>query len=446
MRSEDPSWTLQDRMPQIAYGLSPNEESTMFMPFCVLGTWLRGLFSIAIVALGVYMLTRWYDESHVIETAQVAPVADTNPFDGAQGDRASAPVRRVFRFEPGLNRQTGFLALGIALLTWSVAGRWSGNTISMFSVQTGRSDDEPGEERAGEPHRIRRPDGSELHVECYGSPDAPPLILTHGWGTKSTEWYYPKKHLADRFRVIVWDEPGLGLSKKPDNNDYRLEKLAADLDAVLTFAGGRPAVLVGHSIGGMIVLTFCKLFPEACEQRVAGLVLAHTTYTNPVRTARMAPLYTALEKPVLVPLLRMTIALWPLVWMMNWMSYLNGSARRSTRRQSFGGTQTLRQLDFATRFMPQARPDVVARGMFGMLAFDAATTLPRIDVPVLVIVGDQDGLTTPEAGQFITQSIPNARLAALAPAKHMGLIEHHSKFDRLVAEFTDSCQATVAAR
>ena len=108
---------------------------------------------------------------------------------------------------------------------------------------------------------------------------------------------------------------------------------------MLAFAGGRPAVLVGHSIGGMITLTFCKVFPEALGRRVAGLVLAHTSYTNPVRTTQMAGLYTAIEKPVLIPLMYLTIATWPLVWLMNWMSYLNGSAHRSTHKASFVGAR-----------------------------------------------------------------------------------------------------------
>ena len=226
----------------------------------------------------------------------------------------------------------------------------------MLVAQTSKrasAHDEPRDLRTGEKHRIRRPDGSELQVECYGPADGPPVILTHGWGATSTEWYYLKKHLTDRFRLIVWDLPGLGLSRKPDNNDYRLEKMAADLEAVLTFAGNQPAVLVGHSIGGMILLTFCRVFPEALGQRVAGLVLAHTTYKNPVRTTRMASLYTMLEKPVIIPLTYLTIALWPLVWLMDIMSYLNGSAHRSTRRSSFAGTETPGQVDFIAQLRGQ---------------------------------------------------------------------------------------------
>ena len=235
----------------------------------------------------------------------------------------------------------------------------------------------------------------------------------------------------------------MGLSKKPDNNNFQLESLAADLEAVLTIAGSRPAILVGHSIGGMITLTFCKMFSGTLRSRIAGIVLAHTTYTNPVRTTHMAALYTAIEKPIIIPLIYLTIGLWPVAWLMNWMSYFNGSAHRSTHKSSFAGTETRGQLDFCTRFMPHARPDVLARGMLGMMAYDATSVLPGITVPTLVIVGDQDATTPPEAGEFIAGHVPGAELMTLAPAKHMGLIEHHDRFDRLVAEFAASCQTAI---
>ena len=446
-----------------------------FMPFQILGLWFRGLLSVAIIVVGIYLLKWWYDESHLVEPARVVTTAD--------GKTAEEPSRRVFRFDPGWNRETALLAGGIALLAWASVGGLIGKGIFMLTLRPGttgtssrtapaaatrpskkvrramarkqktaprstiipEADEDPRPDRTGEVHTVRRPDGSELRVECYGPADAPPIVMTHGWGANSTEWFYPKRYLAGRFRLILWDEPGLGLSKKPDNNDYRLENLAADLDAVLDFAG-RPALLVGHSIGGMITLTFCKTFPEELGTRVAGLVLAHTSYTNPVRTTKMAGFYTAIEKPVLIPLMYLTIALWPLAWMMNWLSYFNGSAQRSTHKSSFSGNETRGQLDFVARFMPHGRPDVLARGMLGMVAYDATAILPGIKVPTLVVVGDLDTTTLPEAGRYISRNVPGARIATLSPARHMGLVEHHGRFDELVAGFADSCLKPSVAR
>jgi hypothetical protein len=55
-----------------------------------------------------------------------------------------------------------------------------------------------GSNRSAPRSRLGRPDGSQLRVECYGREDAPPIILTHGWGANSTEWDYLKEELADR--------------------------------------------------------------------------------------------------------------------------------------------------------------------------------------------------------------------------------------------------------
>ena len=74
----------------------------------------------------------------------------------------------------------------------------------------------------------------------------------------------------------------------------------------------------------MIILTFCRLFPSALGSRVSGLVLSHRTPTNPVRTTSGPAFYTAIEKPVLVPLMYLTIALSPLVRLMNWLRLLRG--------------------------------------------------------------------------------------------------------------------------
>src|SRR5690348_13932517 len=93
-------------------------------------------------------------------------------------------------------------------------------------------------------------------------------------GASSTAWYYAKKRLSDRFRLILWDLPGVGQSSQPGDRDYSTERFAQDLRAVLELSGDRKALLLGHSIGGMTIQTFCRLFPDVVASRVAGIVLA----------------------------------------------------------------------------------------------------------------------------------------------------------------------------
>ena len=279
----------------------------------------------------------------------------------------------------------------------------------------------------------------------YGPSDAPPIVLTHGWGADSTEWYYAKKALSRRFRLIAWDLPGLGRSTRPTNNDYSLENMADDLDAVASLAGGRPVVLMGHSIGGMITLTYCRTHAEALGSKVSGLVLVHTTPTNPVRTTKGAAFYSAIQKPVLEPLCHLMIWTAPLVWLMNTLGYLNGSQHRSTEKDCFSGGETRGQLEFTTRFVPKAWPGVIARGMLAMFRYDALGTLPTISVPALVVAGDEDPTTKPEASLMMAEGIPDSTLVTLTPGKHMGHMERHPEFTEAVAGFVASCAGRTAA-
>jgi pimeloyl-ACP methyl ester carboxylesterase len=392
------------------------------IPTSIIRIWFFGLFSWLLLGVGIYISHKWY---------QRAWSYDFN-------------LHRSY-FDPhiGNNYQTLLLAVVVVLFLWFSAGgvivRGILRLFTRTKGSTGR-DALPKQSRQGATeHRLSRPDGSELRVECYGKEDAPPIILTHGWGANSKEWDYLKGELAGDFQLIVWDLPGLGRSARPTNQDYSLEKLSRDLEAVLRLAGERPAILLGHSIGGMITLTFCRLFPEALPARVRAIALVQTTYTNPVRTTKMAGVFTALERPVIVPLLYLTIWLSPLIWLSNWMSYLNGSALLATKSSGFAGTETWQELNLVTRFQLQASPAVLARGMLAMLHYDATAALKSINGPALVLAGDRDPVCTLEASERMQRDIPGAQMSLLAPAKHMGLIEHHTIFAKIVSQFSESC-------
>ena len=70
-------------------------------------------------------------------------------------------------------------------------------------------------------------------------------------------------------------------------------------------------------------------------------------------------------------------------------------------------------------------------------------TLRRISVPTLVVAGDQDSVTKPEASELINSGIPSAQLITLTPAKHLGLIEHHGRYGEAVREFVHATAAPV---
>ena len=254
------------------------------IPTFILQTWLLGLLSLGIIGSAFYLAREWQQRSWVWD-----------------------PVLERWFFAPdfGANQETMLLVIAIILIGVALAGGTIVKAILRLTThgKAGAKADLRRTSKSTSQQRLLRPDGSELQVEFYGPEDGIPIVLTHGWGLDSREWNYLKRDLSKDFRLIVWDEPGLGKSTRPKTRDYSLENLAADLKAVLALTGDKPAILGGHSIGGMITLTFCRLFPSALGSRVMGLVLTHTTPTNPVRTTSGAAFYTAIEKPVLVPLM-----------------------------------------------------------------------------------------------------------------------------------------------
>lgn len=372
----------------------------LLLPGGLLLFWFTGLLSLGLLGGGIYLVWEWYEGNLV-------------------------------------GRE--YLIAGILLVAFTFLGR----PLVLLLVGRKNEADIPPAVRDGTSHRLMRPDGTELAVESYGPVDAPTIVLTHGWGMDSRAWRYAKQHLAGRFRLLVWDLPGLGKSSRPKNNDYELDKMARDLEAVVRLVPEQqPVVLLGYSIGGMITLTFCRLFPEQLGKRVAGLALVQTTYTNPARTAPLHKLFTLLQKPVLEPLCYLMIVLSPLARLMNWLNHANGIAHLGTRQTQFGGQETKEQLEFAAHFGLLASPSVIARGMLAMFRYDATAVLSTIPVPVLVITGDKDKQIAPGAGEHMGQTVPDARLVNLSGAGHMGLLEQHAPWAEAVGAFGAACLST----
>ena len=382
------------------------------------------------LALGIYFL---YRASRRLVRYDLVRRSDyaTHPDRGPEIISVRRPITLAeARIDPAVVVP---LLLGVALLLWTFAGR----QLVKFAFPAGN--DEPKAMRTGAVEEVAGSDGTKIHVELYGPPDAPMLILTHGWGTNSTEWYYAKRHLADRFRLVIWDEPGLGESVQPADRNFKLDRMAADLHAVLSLANGKRVVLVGHSIGGMINLTFCRLYPELIGSQVAGIIELDTSYTNPVKTTKGSGFSSAIQKPVGEPILNAMIILSPLVRVMNWLSYENGSSYLENAQSAFAGSETRGQVDLVSRYQVEASPAVVARGTLGMFHWDTTQVLPRINAPVLIIVGQQDTTTLPRASEYMQSTIPHAQLKVVNPSAHYGLLEQNDNYDAAIAQFASAC-------
>ena len=376
------------------------------MPLVFLARCLSSAVSLALLGAAVYCLASWWNGAAAVDPQGVV-----------------YPVREPWR-----------LWTGAALVAWSMLGRFPATFL------LAKPDTRPTWPERGEPLRVASPTGASLYVEQHGPIDAPPVILTHGWGLDSTIWRYLRRDLSGRFRVIVWDLPGLGRSRAARGQAVDLEHFAQDLKAVLAATTRQPAVLVGHSIGGMTIQTLVRDDPQALDG-VAGLVLINTTYTNPLRTMAFSTLALALRRPLIEPLLRLTIWLQPLAWILAWQGYLSGSAHLANRI-GFADRVTRSQLEHTTLLATRNPPGASARGNLAMFDWDAHGALGEVGRPILILAGARDVVTTPQASAVMAAEAPGARYAVMPHSNHMGFLECSSLYNPEIARFCDAVLKT----
>ncbi|HMF41628.1 MAG TPA: alpha/beta hydrolase [Polyangia bacterium] len=118
--------------------------------------------------------------------------------------------------------------------------------------------------------------GTIFHYETFGDPTKPVAIFLHGGPGRDyrdelrLNARYDGYALTDDHFVVMWDNRGAGLSKRHDCGIYTMERMDADLDALVDLVSpGRPVTLIGHSWGAMYATMYINLHPE----KVAAAVL-----------------------------------------------------------------------------------------------------------------------------------------------------------------------------
>ena len=243
-------------------------------------------------------------------------------------------------------------------------------------------------------------DGVEIHYEAHGPENAPPILLSHGYGATSRMWDGQVAAFADRYRLILWDMRGHGQSGDPaDPALYSHALTVGDTAAVLDACGIERAIIGGLSLGGVMSLAFHLAHPE----RVRALMLFDTGlgFRNPEARRQ-------------------------------WNERAEARARELEEKglpSSGGGAETRLARHRSAQGLAGA-----ARGMLTMQDGSLIGALPQIAVPTLVLVGADDRHFL-AAADYMAAKIPGVQKTVIPDAGHAANLDQPEAFNRAVAAF-----------
>lgn len=254
--------------------------------------------------------------------------------------------------------------------------------------------------------------------EAAGGADKTPLVFLHGIGGAARAWRGQIAAFGDHYRALAWDMPGYGGSAPLSG--VSIVSLADALQDFLQAIGGPRPVLVGHSIGGMIVQQWLTRYPRAA----AAVVLAQTSpafgktdgeWQKQFIEARLGPLDRGETMKSLAPVL---------------VAELVGDDPDA------GG------MDIARDCMGRV-PEASYRAMIlALLGFDQRKALASITVPTLILSGSKDkNAPAPMMAKMATY-IPSAAYVELEGAGHLVNLERPKAFDASLDQFLKTIEVT----
>ena len=245
-----------------------------------------------------------------------------------------------------------------------------------------------------------------------GGPD---VVLLHPFPAHRGVWMPVAELLATRYRVILPDLRGHGESGVGEG-PATMQKHAADIARVIDDNGVRKAVFAGESIGGYVLFEFWRRLRE----RVSALILCNSKAGADNEEARANRLRSAedVEKRGVEPFVDTMIP------------KLLGETTRTTRPDLAERARTM---------MMKMTPAGVAAVQRGMAERpDSAPTLATIDVPTLLITGDEDALTGVGEAEVMQHHIAGSTLQVIPRAGHYAVFEQHEGAARIIRQFLDS--------
>jgi 3-oxoadipate enol-lactonase len=250
--------------------------------------------------------------------------------------------------------------------------------------------------------------GVSTYVEERGS--GMPLVLVHGLGGSVEIWRRLTDDLAGDFRIVAYDLRGAGKSAVPEG-PYSVQELVDDLDALIAALGIDAALLMGHSLGGGVVLAYAAGHPD----RVLGVVGIGAVAELPEQGREGMLQRAATVEAEGMGAVAETVA-------------TNGTAPSFRERDPDGYRAFLALLESND----PAGYAALCRAVAGI---DVVPHLARVEAPVLLIAGERDMVSPPSANEANAARLPNARYVPVEDCAHIVMLERPDELVELARPF-----------
>lgn len=245
--------------------------------------------------------------------------------------------------------------------------------------------------------------GQQVHLRDEGPKDAPAIILLHGSNADLSTWQPWTEALRGDYRVIRFDQIGHGLTGAASDGDYHPERYVETVQQVADKLGLKQFVLAGNSMGGGIAMAYAMEHPE----RLSGLVLVDAGGAPIKREGGGNLAFTLARNPVLGPVLSQLLP----------RSLIEKSLKQSVSNQAIVTDAMVDRYWEMARY-PGNRDATRARFSMPYRNF-TAEDVSKVEVPTLVMWGQEDALIPYDAAGWFMQHLPKATLANYAGVGHL---------------------------